>query len=160
MSTKLTSKIALVLICAMISITICSCTGGVNPVQEVQNITSFATNIYDATTSISSTEITEEEKIAKIESLFRPESGITLETLQEELSTNEKLQEITSVNQVEIIDMPSIEDLSSLLQYNEELGGCVYTAAVQVSIDGVIVTIDITLLSDETGMGIYDYNIK
>ena len=160
MSTKHTSRIALVLLLIFVSLAVCSCTSGINPMQEVQNITNFASDIVDVTSSMSNPEMTEEQKVEMIESLIHPESGLTLESIQEEIQNNEKLKEITSANNVEIIDMPSIEDLSSMLQYNEELGGCVYAAEVQVSVDGVIVTIDVTLFSDENGMGIYDYEIK
>lgn len=160
MSTNYTSKIALVLLCVIVSLMVCSCTESMTTVmQEVNNIKDFAADIVDVTTSFTSTEMTEEERIEKIESLIHPESDLNLDNILDELTNNEKIQDLGPIETVELVKMPSIEDIMTLIQYDEELGGNVYHTEVEVAVNGVILTVGLTLFSDENGMGIYGYNI-
>lgn len=162
MPTTTMSKIAIIILCAIISVSICSCTGpGMgNIMQEVNNITNFAGEVVDLTNSLSDPTITEEQLIAKAEELIHPDSDLTLEGFLNELQENEKMQEIGSAQNVEIVKMPELSDLASMIQYSEELGGNVYNTEVELSVDGVPFIIGITLFSNENGMGIYGYNIQ
>lgn len=162
MSTTTMSKIAIIILCAIISLSICSCTGpGMgNVMQEVNNITNFAGEVVDLTSSLSDPTITEEQLIAKAEGLIHPDSDLTLEGFLNELKENEKMQEIGSAQNVEVVKMPELSDLASMIQYSEELGGNVYNTEVELSVDGVPFIIGITLFSNENGMGIYGYNIQ
>ena len=162
MSTKTMSKIALLILCAIVTISICSCTGpGMgNVMQEVNNITNFAGEVVDLTSSLSDPTLTEEELITKVEGLIHPDSDLTLESVWNELQENEKIQEIGSAQNIELVKMPELSDLASLIQYDEELGGNIYQTEVELSVDGVPFIIGITLFSNENGMGIYGYNIQ
>ena len=164
MSTKYISRIIIAMLCLILTLSVCSCTGGpTNIMQEVNNIKNFATDIVDVASSISNPEVTQEQLIENAKTLIHPESrlsGMELEDIVAELQENEKLQGITSVSKVEIVNMPSIEDLVSMIQYNEELGGNTYQTELEILIDGVAFTIGLSLLSDENGMGIYDYTLK
>lgn len=160
MSTKYTSKIALVLICVIVALTVCSCTESMTSVmQEVNNIKDFAADIVDVTSTITSAEMTDEERIEKVEALIHPKSSLKLDNILDELTTNEKIQDLGSIETVEIVKMPTIEDIMGLIQYDEELGGNVYHTEVEVAINGVNIIVGLTLFSDENGMGIYGYNI-
>ena len=162
MSTKTMSKIALLILCAIVTISICSCTGpDMNSImQEVNNIKNFAGEVIDLTSSLSDPTLTEEELITKVEELIHPDSDLTLEGVFNELQENEKIQGLASAQNIDIVKMPSFEDLPSMIQYSEELGGNIYQTEVELSVDGVPFIIGITLFSNENGMGIYGYNIQ
>lgn len=161
MSIKSITRIVLAIFCLTIALTVCSCTlmqGDI--MQEITNIKEFATDISDTVSAVSDPNLTNEEKIAKAEELIHPDSDITLESIMEDIKTNEKLQGLTSANDVQIVEMPNLEDLATIAQYDEELGGFVYNADLTVSVDGTLITVDLTLFSNDKGMGVYNYEIK
>ena len=161
MSTKHTSKIALVILCVIVSLMFCSCTEAMTTVmQEVNNIKDFATDIVDVSSTITDSTLTDEQRLEKAQSLIHPSSDLKLDEVIEELSKNEKIMNLGPIETVDIVSMPSIEDLASLIQYNEELGGNVYQTEVQVSVNGTVLTVGLTLFSDENGMGIYGYTLE
>lgn len=164
MSTKNLTRIVLVLFILATALSVCSCIGGpIDPVQEFNNITNFASNVMDVTSSFSSGKLSEEELVTEVRGLIHPDSpykDATLEEIVEELKANEKLAGISSIESVNIVEMPSVDDLASLLRYSEELGGAVYEADIVVSVNGINLTVAVTLFSDDQGMGIYSYSVK
>ena len=162
MSTKSIAKIILIALCFVTVITASSCAilqGDV--MKEINNIKDFVlVDVKDTVAAVNDPSLTTEGKIAKAEELIHPKSTITREGIIEDIKNNEKLQSITSANNIKVVEMPGFDDLATIAEYNEELGGFTYNAELTVSIDGVMITVDITLFSDDDGMGIYDYNIK
>ena len=129
--------------------------------KEVNNIKEFVLDdVKNTVAAVNDSSLTTEEKIAKAEELIHPKSTITREGIIEDIKNNEKLQSITSANKVTVVEMPGFDDLATIAEYNEELGGFTYNAELTVNIDGVVITVGITLFSDDNGMGIYDYDIK
>ena len=129
--------------------------------KEVNNIKEFVLDdVKNTVAAVNDSSLTTEEKIAKAEELIHPKSTITREGIIEDIKNNEKLQSITSANKVTVVVMPGFDDLATIAEYNEELGGFTYNAELTVNIDGVVITVGITLFSDDNGMGIYDYDIK
>ena len=85
---------------------------------------------------------------------------LTVDTLIDKVKNNEKLQGIDFDNVTE--DSIQVENIGvpELSGYSEELGGNIYSLEVTVSVDGTPITLDLTLLSNESGMGFYDFEIK
>ena len=160
MSTKITKKIALLLICVMTVFTVCSCTSGVNVIQEVTNVTNFAANVADIALSISNTEMTEKQRIEQINSLFHEDSGLTIESIYEELKEDERFKSIFPISSYQIGSIPDPQDIIASFTYDEELGGNTYSTTVEVTINGQPFSVEVKLLSNENGMGIADYDIK
>jgi len=162
MSTHVIKKTTLAFICILLVISVCSCTGlNMDSImQEINNIQQFIADIQTAVNAASDESLTNDQKIECVEKLIHPKSEITLESIENDLKTNEKLKEIKTVNTANIVDMPTVDELINMIQYNEELGGNIYHTEIGIDIDGVIITIDLTLLSDSAGMGIYNYEIK
>ena len=99
-----------------------------------------------------------EEKIAKAEKLLHPDSGLSVETIKEELVNHEALQGLDPNAGVEIVTMPELDDLMELMAMDEN-GNSTCTAEGVLKIGDATLTIDVTLLSDAKGMGISSYSI-
>ena len=158
MSTKLISKILIAVLCVVLSVSICSCTGGMNVIQQVNNFNNFAADTADVAKSLTDDTISVEEKIAKAEKLLHPDSGLSVETIKEELVNHEALQGLDPNAGIEIVTMPELDDLMDLMAMDEN-GNSTCTAEVVLKIGDATLPIDVTLLSDAKGMGISSYSI-
>ena len=155
MSTKIISKILIVVLCVTLAVSICSCT---DAMKQVNNIKNFATDVVSVAQSITDESIPVEEKLANAEKLLHPSSGLTLESIQEDLANNEVLQDLDVSGGVNIVEMPDISNLMSIMVPDEN-GNCTCTTEVILEVGGTVIKVDVTLLSDDFGMGIAGYSI-
>lgn len=157
MSTKHITRIVLAILCIVISLSICSCTG---LSLHANNIATFAGDITTFASSLNSTSLTSEEKIKMANELFHPSSDLTIEKIWEEVQKHEKFAEIGTIESVNIGEMPDMDDLMNLMKYDAATNTMSYHAEVQILINGEPFLIGLDLLSDEAGMGISGYSIK
>ena len=156
MSTKIISKILIVALCVTLAVSLCSCTG--NAMKQVNNIKNFAADVVSVAQTITDESMSVEEKLENAEKLLHPSSGLTVESIQEELANNEALQDLDISEDVKIVEMPDFSNLMSIM-VPDEYGNCSCTTEVVLNVGGTILKIDITLISDDLGMGITDYSI-
>ena len=154
MSTKIISKILIVALCVTLAVSLCSCTG----MREVNNIKNFTADVISVAESISDESMSVEQKLENAEKLLHPSSGLTIESIQEELANNEALQDLDISEDVKIVEMPDFSNLMSIMVPDED-GNCSCTTEVVLNVGGTILKIDITLISDDLGMGIAGYSI-
>ena len=154
MSTKIISKILIVALCVTLAVSICSCTG----MREVNNIKNFTADVISVAGSIADESMSVEQKLENAEKLLHPSSGLTIESIQEELANNEALQDLDISRDVNIVEMPDFSNLMSIMVPDED-GNCSCTTEVVLKVGDTILKIDITLISDDLGMGIAGYSI-
>lgn len=161
MTTLKPKKILLSVVCIILAISFCGCTENFNIIQETTNIVNFVTEATELTTLISDPNLTEEEKLALVnETLFHEDSGLTVESILEDIQSSDKFPEITENFSFDIVSMPDPTEIVSSLKYDEAIGGNTYTTTLEMLINGVTVSVEVVLLSDESGLGIYEYEIK
>lgn len=152
-------KIILTVLCLSLCLCVCSCTFINNAVQETKRVAEFTVDFSETLEVIVSSGSAEEIE-AQASQLIHPSSDLTVDTLIDKFKNNEKLQGIDFDNVTE--DSIQVENIGvpELSSYSEELGGNIYSLEVTVSVDGTPITLDLTLLSNESGMGFYDFEIK
>ena len=161
MTTMKTKRILLSVICIILAMTFCGCTENFNIVEETINVVNFATDLADLTTELSTSDLPDEQKMELInETIFHSDSEITIETIMADQQIADKLPDLSEGFSFDIASIPNPEDIVSSLTYNEEIGGNTYTTTMDVIINGVTITIEVTLLSRNNEFGIYDYEIK
>jgi len=152
-------KISLTVLCLALCLCVCGCTFFDNAAKEAKRVADFTADFSDTLDAVASSGSVEEIK-AQASKIIHPSSSLTADALIDEVKNNEKLQTIDFENLTE--DSIEIENIGipELLSYNEELDGNVYSLVVTVSVNGTPITVDLTLLSNESGMGFYDFEIK
>ena len=152
-------KISLTVLCLALCLCVCGCTFFDNAAKEAKRVADFTADFSDTLDAVASSGSVEEIK-AHTSKIIHPSSSLTADALIDEVKNNEKLQTIDFENLTE--DSIEIENIGipELLSYNEELDGNVYSLVVTVSVNGTPITVDLTLLSNESGMGFYDFEIK
>lgn len=157
MSTKHITRIVLAILCIVISLSICSCTG---LSLHANNIATFAGDITSLASSLNTEGLTSEKKLAMANELFHPSSDLTVEKIWEEIQTHEKFAEIGTIESINIGEMPDMDDLMNLMKYDAATNTMTYHAEVQILINGEPFLIGLDLLSDESGMGISGYSVE
>ena len=161
MSTLRTKQNILAVICIVLALSFCSCMPNLDIVQEVANVADFVLKIGEVTEKAADPNMTDAEKIELAnETLFHSKSTLTVESVWDEVQHNEQLAEIGEIKSINIVTLPDPSTIISSLKYDEELGGNTYTTVIEVAINDSIISVEITLLSDDTGFGIYDYILK
>lgn len=152
-------KIILTVLCLSLCLCVCSCTFINKAVQETKRVAEFTVDFSETLEVIVSSGSAEDIE-AQASQLIHPSSDLTVDTLIDKVKNNEKLQGIDFDNVTE--DSIQVENIGvpELSSYSEELGGNVYSLEVTVSVNGTSITLDLTLLSNESGMGFYDFEIK
>ena len=161
MTTTKTKKILVAVICIVLALTFSGCTETFNIVQETINVVNFATDVTELTTLLSTSDLTEDEKMELInETIFHKDSGLSVESILADIENSDKLPDTSEIRSFNLVSMPDPTEIVSSLKYNEEIGGNTYTTTMTVEINGVTISVEVTLLSDGDGLGIYDYEIK
>lgn len=151
MSTKHFTRILLAILCLVLSFAICSCTQIEEIQKEAERVIAFAEQIAT---------VVETQDLEKAKELIHPDSKITEEYIKEKLENNEKLNSIDVENlTIEDVSIASIGE-PKMVMNDPNLGGNVYELEAQVMIGDTPVEIVIILLSNDAGMGFYDFDIK
>ena len=151
---KKISKLIIGFIILSVALSVCGCTAVQSIPRDVQRISELKEEI---------TEISElknqEEIITRLEKLIHPDSGFTKETILEKAKTSPALEGIDI--EAEYQKGYKIGDFSDYnLKFNDPtLGGNVYELSIQVTVGDVVFTIHLDILSDETDIGLYDFEI-
>ena len=152
---KTTAKIILVIFTLALTLSICSCT-------NIGTITRDIGRAVEIGETISALAKMPDKSAAmeEAEKLIHPKSGLDKEAIVNQIKENEAIKAL------------NIEDLStasvSVGEFstpefkfnNEELGGNVYSVNVVITVAGVPLNANILLLSDETVMGLYSFDIE
>lgn len=148
---KIALKIITLVLTLVICLSVCSCTFINKAKQEATRVLDFGEKIAV---------IAETQDIDKIETLIHPESNISEEYIEEKIRNNEKIKHILD----EGIDKDSVTIKSvsepKIIVSDSDLGGNIYGMEATISINGTPITVSITILSTEAGMGFYDFEIK
>lgn len=151
---KIIAKILLLVTILSLALSVCSC-GAVQAItRDVPRVISLTEDISDIVKNTHS----KDEAIEKISGLVHPKSTLTKDSILEQLKSNEKLANlnVTSMNDVSIGNFSAPN-----FKFNDKtLGGNVYEVTVTVTISGVAFNLTIKLLSDDTDLGIYSFDIK
>lgn len=144
-------KIITLVLTLVICLSVCSCTFINKAKQEAARALDFGEKIAV---------IAETQDIDKLETLIHPESSISKEYIEEKIRNNEKIKHILD----EGIDKDSVTIKSfsepKMIISDSDLGGNIYGMEATISINDTPISVSITILSTEAGMGFYDFEIK
>ena len=100
------------------------------------------------------------QALEDVEKLLHPKSNLDTDTIHAMIKENETIKSINfegvTMDDVEFGNFSTPEFKLS----NEELGGNVYDLHVVVTVQGIPLNVTLTLLSDDTGMGLYSFDIQ
>lgn len=153
MSIKTISKAIILVLILMLSF--CGCTSIKSAVEDVPKLVNFTTDIVEVT------QISDPEQ-AKIEAkkLIHPKSDFTLETILEKAQADEDLEgiDLKSLSSTGY----SIGNFSEpKIKFNDpQAGGNIYEIKVNLTIEAQVFRVTIDVLSDELGVGLYDFDIS
>ena len=152
-------KIILTVLSLALCLCVCSCTFINNTVQEAQRVADFTVE-FTKTLDVIASSGSAEDIQTQVSEIIHPSSNLTPDKVMDKIQSHEKLQNIDFSNLTE--DSINVENIGvpEFSSYSEELGGNVYSLEITVSVDGISITLDLTLLSNESGMGFYDFEIK
>lgn len=155
MRIKKFAKIITLSLVFVLTLSICSCTAFKSVIRDTPRIAQFTKEALEIS-KITDTE----EMIARAEELIHPASGLTKESIVEKIKADEDLEGIDLEKAAsDGYSMGSFSDPK--LKFNDpELGGNVYEITVDVTIGGQVFKVTLDLLSDESTIGLYDFDIK
>ncbi len=148
------SKLIVGFIILVVALSVCSCAAVQSIPRDVQRISDLKNEV------VAISELKDpEEIITRLEALIHPDSGFTKESILEKVKTSPALEGVDI--EAEYQKGYKIGDFSDYnLKLNDpNLGGNVYELSVKVTVGDVVFTIHLDLLSDETQIGLYDFEI-
>ena len=162
MTTIKSKKFLIAVICIVLAITFSGCTETFNIVQEVTNVVAFVEEVQSITEVLQNTDLTQEEQIDIIkEAVFHEKSNIDIDAAINDIKEKANISDTESISSFSLVSTPDPSSIISSLEYNEAIGGNTYTMEMVVEVNGVTITVEVTLLSDKDGgLGIYDYTLK
>ena len=162
MTTIKTKKFLIAVICIVLAITFSGCTETFNIVQEVTNVVAFVEEVQSITEVLQNTDLTQKEQLDMIkEAVLHEKSNIDIDTAINDIKEKANISDTESINSFSLVSTPDPSSIISSLEYNEAIGGNTYTMEMVVEVNGVTITVEVTLLSDKDGgLGIYDYTLK
>ncbi len=152
---KKNHKLIVGILIFVIALSVCSCSAVQSIPRDVQRIS----DLKDEVVAIS--ELKDAEEIStRLEALIHPDSGYTKETIIEKVKTSPALEGVDI--EAEFQKGYKIGEFSDYnLKLNDpELGGNVYELSVKVTVGDVVFTIYLDILSDDTQIGLYDFEIS
>ena len=151
---KAIAKILLLVLALSVALSVCSCANVSSVARDVTRVIKFTEEISTITNNSSSVE----ETVEKAEDLLHPKSPLTADSILEQLKANERLAALEGVS-MENVKLGSFSSPKFLLG-DKTLGGNVYEVTVVLTVGNVNFDLTLKLLSDETDMGIYSFDIK
>jgi hypothetical protein len=151
---KIIAKVLLLVTILSLALSLCSCGALKAVTRDLPRVISLTEDIADIVQNTHS----KDEAIEKVSALVHPKSTLTKDSILEQLKANEKLAalEISSMNQVTLGSFSTPK-----FNFNDkELGGNVYEVSVVITVAGQPFDCTIKLLSDDTSLGIYSFDIK
>jgi hypothetical protein len=152
---KTVAKIILFVLTLTIATSVCGCAGIESISRDIPRVIDLAEDVA-AISQMSDPEAA----IAEAEKLIHPKSGLTKESIIEQIQTNEAIKtlDLTGVTMSDV----KVGDFSTpeLKLNDEELGGNIYEIKVTVTVKGQPLNITLDFLSDESLMGLYSFDIK
>ena len=149
------AKIIIISLVFALALSFCSCSLVNSVSRDVKRINEFKDKVNEIA-NLGDTE----EIIQKAEELLHPDSGLDKDTAYEKIKNDPDLKGIDLENLLK--DGYSIGEFSDYnLKFNDaNLGGNVYSLSVEVTAGGMTFTVNLSLLSDDVGIGIYDFDIS
>ena len=161
MTTLKPKKILLSVVCIILAISFCGCTENFNIIQETTNVVNFVADATELTVLLSDTTLTDQQKIDLVnDTLFHKNAKCSIDSILNDIENSDRFPAPSNGFSFDIVSIPEPTEIVSSLKYDEELGGNTYTATMGISINSVAVSVEVILLSDASGLGIYDYEIK
>ena len=145
MSTKI-FRIALLTLVLLLCFTSCTLVDDLK--RDAANVAVFALEFVD---------LIENPTLEKAEELTHPSSPLTAENVIERLENDEKLAGVDPSTQS--ITLEEVGE-ATFKFHDAELGGNVYEIGCVVVIGETRFTVVLTMLSNDDGFGIYDFEIK
>ena len=149
------TKLILMTLIFTLALSICSCSAATTITRDVTRINDFKNEI------MAITELKDQEEIvARLEKLIHPDSGLTKETILEKAKNDPDVQglDIQALAQ-QGYSIGSFSDYD--LKFNDaELGGNLYSLNIEVTLGGEKFIIHLDMLSDDVGLGLYDFDIS
>lgn len=151
---KHSKMIVLALIFAL-ALSVCSCSIVQSVTRDAKRINQFKDKVM-ALSNLGASE----EAMNKLEELIHPDSGLTAETIIEKAKADPDLEGIDIASMIK--EGYSVGNFSDYkLQFNDSaLGGNVYELSVELSTGGMVFIIHLRVLSDDTEIGLYDFDIS
>ena len=149
------SKIIILALIFALALSVCSCSLVKSVTRDAKRINQFKDKVMGLS-NISNPE----EAEAKIEELIHPDSDLTKEIIINKAKADPDLEGID----IEAIlkEGYSIGNFSDYkLQFNDsKLGGNIYQLTIEVITREMTFIIHLRILSDDTGIGLYDFDIS
>lgn len=155
MSTKKFTRILVLILVFVLSFSVCSCT-------EVESVTRDVPRIIELTTEISEiSQLTDPEEIeTRTENLFHPKSGLTYDMVMEKIWSDEAFEGIDlEAASAQGVTIGNFSDAKLKLN-DSQLGGNIYEITADVTVGEYVFNVTLYLLSDETMLGLYDFDIE
>ncbi len=150
---KFTRFLALILV-SILALSVYSCTSVEAVVRDAPRIAEFTSEIAAIA------KLTDPEEIeTRATDLIHPRSGLTIEKILEKAMTDEALEGIDIQKEAEKgYSIGSFSDPKLKLN-DPTLGGNIYEITVNVTVGDHTFKVIVDLLSDETDLGLYDFDI-
>jgi acyl-CoA reductase-like NAD-dependent aldehyde dehydrogenase len=154
MCTKKITRILAIILVSILALSVYSCTAAESVIRDVPRIAEFTSEIAEIA------KLTDPKEIeTRATDLIHPKANLTLEKILEKAQADEALQGIDIQKEVE--KGYSIGNFSDpQLKLNDpDLGGNIYEITVNVTVGDYTFKVIVDLLSDETDLGLYDFDI-
>ena len=148
------AKLMLITLVFSFCLVVCSCAAVTTLPRDIERINSFKDEV------IAITELKDQEEIVtRLEALIHPASGLTKETVIEKAQASPALQGLDVVALAQQgYSIGSFSDYDFRLS-DPELGGNIYSLSVQITLGGEKFVVHLDMLSDDTTLGLYDFEI-
>ena len=155
MSIKTISKATIVALILALALSVCSCAAIKSTVEDIPKATELITDAIEITTRTNP-----DDAKAKMAELIHPDSDFSIDTILEKAQADEDLAGIDLAELSK--DGYSIGNVSDpKIVFNDpELGGNIYEVKVTITMGGESFKVTIDILSNENGMGFYDFDIE
>ena len=152
---KITAKIILAVLALILALSVCSCTNVATVTRDISRAVEFGEKVVSIS-KISDYDIVMEEA----EKLVHPKSGLNKDKIINLVKENETVKSL-NLKDVTMADL-QVGSFSApeFKLNNEELGGNIYELHVVVTVKGNRLNVTFTLLSDNSGMGLYSFDIQ
>ncbi|MBO5715992.1 MAG: hypothetical protein J6S23_06325 [Clostridia bacterium] len=152
---KTTARIILTVIVITLALSICGCTNVATISRDISRAVEFGENVISIS-KISDYNVAMEEA----EKLVHPKSGLDKETIINMVKENEEIKSL-NLKGITMADVKVGSFSTPEFKFNnEELGGNIYELHVVVTVAGNPLNVTLTLLSDDSGMGLYSFDIQ
>lgn len=151
---KRIAKIVLLILTLALMLCTCSCAYVKTITRDVPRIIKLTSNISNVVQNASSPE----DAIDEASKMLHPESTLSADSVLSHFKENEKIASLGDISASDI----KLGTFSSpkFKNYDEALGGSVYEVNVGLTLKDTDFNLCLKILSDDTAMGIYSFEVQ